>query len=246
MSILKTIVALSCCSKAINSLASNKNVRPLILLDVDGVIGFSGETIVWKDAKTFGFNGFHYSPTVIAKINYWAEHADIKWLTMWDKRAPTNLAPEVGLKHFELARDPYLDWDKPYTGYYWATMDESRPLIWIDDQLTNTELKSENLLLTRLRSTHKDYANPEYSKHQEYYDQIYEDRWKATGRTAKCKEIDTSVYWKKRENTLFIRPTGYYNSGLVPKQLDQVDQFLLNPQGNNFDDLLDLSEFGRM
>ena len=114
-------------------------LKPLILLDVDGVISGSngGNKAYWKDVKHKTFDGYsiYYSPTVITKINQWSQVAEIRWLTNWDERARKMLAPALGINEFELARDPALDLRKDQAAFNCIQMTPSRPLIWIDDEV---------------------------------------------------------------------------------------------------------------
>ena len=111
-------------------------LKPLILLDVDGVISGSngGNKAYWKDVKHKTFDGYsiYYSPTVITKINQWSQVAEIRWLTSWDEKARTMIAPALGINEFELARDPALDLRKDQAAFNCIQMTPSRPLIWID------------------------------------------------------------------------------------------------------------------
>ena len=131
--------------------------KPLILLEVDGVIHDRDDyKISWKD-KTWVRrpncwieSRIVYSPTVIDAINRWSEVADIRWLTYWDIRAQTDLSPAVGLKHFELARpkgsDRRVDADnddfkrripKEVTARACGReSDPDRLIIWIDGDLS--------------------------------------------------------------------------------------------------------------
>jgi hypothetical protein len=74
-----------------------------------------------------------YSPTVIRKINKWADQnrAEIMWLSSWDERANTYFAPAVGANKFEVAREE--------GGFKLDAITKQNPdriVIWVDDTLT--------------------------------------------------------------------------------------------------------------
>ena len=67
-------------------------VRPLLLLDVDGVLNAvtaSPDPEVWPDwregrATAAGRSWpIHWSPSVVAAVHAWRERADVQWLTTW-------------------------------------------------------------------------------------------------------------------------------------------------------------------
>eukprot|EP01032_Pedospumella_encystans_P024515 gene24515-27725_t len=116
--------------------------KPIVLLDVDGVINMFGHTSClesWADTKTTFVNDFRikYSPAVIEKINRWNTVAEVRWLTTWDSRAQTMLAPELKLDKFDLARDPELGLSKTQAAQKTAEeVGPDRLIIWIDDELS--------------------------------------------------------------------------------------------------------------
>ena len=134
---------------------SPSNQRPLILLDVDGVILHSHGDIKTKeddlklrerkriDESPFDdltSSGYLYSPTVIQNINQWSTVAEMVWLTSWQESARTSLAPKLGLVDFPfstlaiLNNNYYLK--KPET--VMAHIAESHPdrlIIWVDDDV---------------------------------------------------------------------------------------------------------------
>jgi len=117
--------------------------KPVILLDVDHVINMVGANSClnsWSDKKSTIVNGYkiQYSPTVVEKINKWNTVAEVRWLTTWNERAQSMLAPELKLDHFGLARDPALGLGKQQAAE--KTAEEVGPdglIIWIDDELSN-------------------------------------------------------------------------------------------------------------
>ncbi len=128
--------------------------RPLILLDIDGVINANGrKSKYWKDTKIIEkleaiYPGNErkefrivYSPSVIEKINSWSSVAEIKWLTTWDDRADRYLAPALGLNRFDVARENESVFKLDAVVQNCAENPE-RLVIWIDDDLTS--FKNDN------------------------------------------------------------------------------------------------------
>ncbi len=121
-------------------------MKPLILLDVDGVVNAVGRTSrYWSDAVTIEklsctypdgeIKEFKilYSPTVVRKINKWADEnrAEIMWLSSWDDRANKFFAPAVGLNQFAVGRE-----DGAFKLDAIKNQPPDRIVIWIDDTLT--------------------------------------------------------------------------------------------------------------
>ena len=80
--------------------------KPVILLDVDGVVNMAKGDCGWADkviTEVYGYS-IGYSPTVIKKINEWNAIAEVRWLTSWDSKAQSLLAPALGLDKFPLGR----------------------------------------------------------------------------------------------------------------------------------------------
>jgi hypothetical protein len=78
-----------------------------------------------------------WAPALIGALNDWSVSgkAEIRRLTAWDNHAQSAVAPLVGLKHFELARDPKDGWTKLLAANLIAHDEVGRPIMWIDDQL---------------------------------------------------------------------------------------------------------------
>ncbi len=121
------------------------SILPIIWLDVDGVINadpisqlsFIEEFPDCKQQKILNYP-IMWSPTVVSCINRWSQIAEIRWLTTWFHQARYILAPIIGLNDFEVcsfwkhnacfAENHKLD-------------DLKRPLLWIDDEDVNEEVK---------------------------------------------------------------------------------------------------------
>lgn len=114
---------------------------PLIWLDVDGVLNAQGSLAEFKQEFPDAVQSncmcrsqhfpIVYSPSVVAKINAWADVAEIRWLTMWTTEARYRLAPHIGLRDFEVCsfqkhQARLADVHKP--------SDLQRPLVWIEDE----------------------------------------------------------------------------------------------------------------
>ncbi len=160
--------------------------KPLILLDIDGVINTDGEheSGYWNDntAKLRSVNKFCYSPSLIAKINEWGALADIKWLTDWNERANSIIAPAIGLELLSLGRNEN-NISKQDAFIFNAAKDNSRLIIWIDDELKsfkenndkiehtyyNNFLRYNNKIFTRPNTV---FISPAIGLNQEYADVI--------------------------------------------------------------------------
>lgn len=133
-----------CADLRVTGQSSSLYPKPIILLDVDGVINFVGKS-QWPNNKCARvFNKLHsrefainWSPAVVDKLNHWSESgmAEIRWLTMWDESAPEFLAPALGIRHFELARNPLDGIEKNEAADRAALAEPGRPIVWIDDEV---------------------------------------------------------------------------------------------------------------
>jgi hypothetical protein len=187
-----------------NGSSSNKdNNKPIILLDIDGVLNMLGHQLLqlpdakklvgWPEIKTgnvhyplkkpFNFP-FAWAPALIEKLNSWAQNntAEIRWLTTWDNYAKTNVAPVLGLSEFIVARDPALNLSKLTAATTIATAEPSRPIVWIDDDLTA-------------------FFHP--------------------------NDVNSIKYWGRRGSTFLIQTN--YLFGLLPSDIERIDLFLRNP-----------------
>ena len=88
-------------------------MRPLVLLDVDGVLNALGPPDgSWDDwrygsAAALGRDWpIRFSPTVVAAVRGWTETADVNWLTTWGHEANTGLGDLLGLAELPVAGTP--------------------------------------------------------------------------------------------------------------------------------------------
>lgn len=122
--------------------------KPVILLDVDGVINCNvmgcGHTRHWRDTVEEVHAGpcnVSFSPTVVAAINRWSKTAEIRWLTAWNSRAITHLAPALGLNAFRLAEGRESDTSKCKLEKIESAIATAKEVgadglvVWIDDDL---------------------------------------------------------------------------------------------------------------
>ena len=96
----------------------------------------------------------NYSPTVVKAFNEYSRSglAEIRWLTTWDVKARTHLAPALGFDEFLLARDP----EKKETKRVAMDLAERyphRPIIWIDDEVGYYAQKKMSFWMQRDAST---------------------------------------------------------------------------------------------
>lgn len=113
--------------------------KPLILLDVDGVISKILGGMAWKDEQEARVCDarVRYSPTVVELLNSFVRDglAEIRWLTSWGKDAREQLAPAIGLDDFLTARDAAWDPSKDTVAKDIAVACPNRPVVWIDDEV---------------------------------------------------------------------------------------------------------------
>jgi hypothetical protein len=97
------------------------DVRPLVLLDVDGVlnaVAFAPDPRVWPhwrrghavaDGKQWPIT---WSPAVVAAVREWLSLADVQWLTTWGHDANVGLRALLELPELPIA-GTYADVDAP-------------------------------------------------------------------------------------------------------------------------------------
>lgn len=83
--------------------------RPLVLLDVDGVLNALRDGDAWPDwesghavAEGHSFL-IRWSPTVVSRVRRWTEPADVRWLTTWGHDANASLRHLVDLPELPVA-----------------------------------------------------------------------------------------------------------------------------------------------
>lgn len=125
-------------------------MTPLWLLDVDGVLNAVSELTTlrkldpqehWTDYQLGEARGYNiiWSRTVAERIGtlHTEGHVEVQWLTTWEEHAQTEIAPLLGLPHFELAGK------REYEGPGWWKLPLAqrattlqRPFVWTDDDIT--------------------------------------------------------------------------------------------------------------
>jgi len=180
--------------------------RPLILLDVDGVIVQSlnyghykaEQDKVLREEKRItevpykDLDGKYLSsPTVVSNINKWSSMAELIWLTSWEESARTELAPLLQIVDFPFSPlatfTEYGRLKKPQTAL--AHVLESHPsrlIIWVDDELGY------------FKNNRKDYDVDDPA-----FDALF-----------------------NRPNTVFVSPF----NGLCPEHVDLINDVLANPE----------------
>ena len=118
-------------------------MRPLVLLDVDGVINDLRRGIArpWKtdyyDALGYTISVPEYMPDLLQRVH---RNADIVWCTTWEERANDYISPLVGLPddlpYVRLTWDPYaitnaksLNAYRAAAPYLWA----GASVYWVED-----------------------------------------------------------------------------------------------------------------
>lgn len=141
MTIVSIIICLFAFSaKAMHLISTTK--KPVILLDVDGVVNIVGTGKIWGDIQTKKvatngeFNDVRYSPSMIDSINKWNVRADVKWLTNWNEEAKLSLSPALGLYQFKMARTSDHYESKIETANRIAKeVGDKTLMIWIDSEI---------------------------------------------------------------------------------------------------------------
>lgn len=128
------------------------DVRPVWLLDVDGVINActkNPDRSIWPLDQWTAYR-VRKMPILVARpvvefitAAHEAGTVEIRWHTTWQDMA-NELAAEVGLPTFPIADAPeYRTWDLDRAAGWWklpaakrVLTDEKRPLIWTDDDIT--------------------------------------------------------------------------------------------------------------
>ena len=115
------------------SMATVPRTRPLLLLDVDGVLLVVRSSVVGDD------EAIEYEPTLHPEAGAWlrelAKAFDLVWATTWEDLANRMIAPALGIPalpaiEFDMAR--HLPTSKLPSVIAWVG---NRPCAWIDDDL---------------------------------------------------------------------------------------------------------------
>ena len=110
--------------------------RPVVYLDVDGVLNAIGGHHAFGDSTGAVVEGFTLtlSPALGGRLNRW--NAEIRWLTTWGHRANA-VGRLIGLPHRAVAAVPPAGADAAGTWKLDAVRHEiertPRPFVWIDD-----------------------------------------------------------------------------------------------------------------
>jgi hypothetical protein len=130
-------------------------LRPLLLVDIDGVLNAFD---AWRLTRhQFRARAGMYTVVLDRRHPKWfaelAEHAELRWATMWQAEAARVFGAAAGL-----GTDwDYLDFDSVWNGqrmvgrtgvgvggYKWPLIEqcgaEDRPLVWIDDDMTDEHM----------------------------------------------------------------------------------------------------------
>ena len=123
--------------------------RPVVFLDVDGVLNVVGAALPGPDTFTdfrktrcMGFR-IVFSPEMGRRLA--ALDADIVWLTTWREHANKWIAPLFGWPKRELLdgdEDGAVGWWKSGAVYGYVT-EHQRPFVWLDDDLRFAERLGE-------------------------------------------------------------------------------------------------------
>jgi hypothetical protein len=139
--------------------------RPLLLVDVDGVVCPYAHELVDPAAAgiaqfTVGFTRVWLSRDIAEHLQRLAELFQLVWCTAWEDHAAEYLAPFLGLPALPVIRfqEPAAEdghWKWPAIEAFVA----DRPFAWIDDELGRDDLaragrRSTPTMLVRIEGTH--------------------------------------------------------------------------------------------
>lgn len=125
-------------------------MKPIFLLDVDGVINAFGdwaerdrEKEGWPEYKCFNAHSktgsylIRYAPALIDRLNALADRVEFRWLTTWHAETDEAIAKAVGFQRGL----PHLGEVDHYASPWWKLQpaidcfNEGHGLIWADDDL---------------------------------------------------------------------------------------------------------------
>lgn len=99
--------------------------KPLLLLDIDGVLNVLSDNVGLRSAIVGGYR-LRLNPEHKKHVSLFEEKFEVTWSTMWQEKACTEFAPEVGYGH-EWPYIPFDDyWNDPELAR--AVMDRTRHL----------------------------------------------------------------------------------------------------------------------
>jgi hypothetical protein len=121
--------------------------RPLLLIDIDGVVCPLIDTVGAADAagfrsETLGTSRVWISDAIGARLRDLGSMFQLVWCTAWQVRAAEFIGPRLGLPAMPVIR--FGD-ETPDEGHWkWTAIDAfvgDRPFAWIDDELDETDLR---------------------------------------------------------------------------------------------------------
>jgi hypothetical protein len=92
--------------------------RPLVLLDVDGVLNALAASEAWTEWRTGravaggGSYVIRWAPEVVERVLSWGDHAEVRWLTTWGHDANSSLRHLLEMPELPVAGT----WDDPDAG----------------------------------------------------------------------------------------------------------------------------------
>jgi HAD domain in Swiss Army Knife RNA repair proteins len=138
--------------------------RPLLLVDVDGVVCPYGDELADPAAAGLAQATIGYSPVwlhdrISDRMRRLGKSFQLVWCTAWEDRAAQSLAPHLGLPALPVI---YFDEPAEEDGHWkWPAIEAfvgDRPFAWIDDELGRADLaragrRAVPTLLVRVEGT---------------------------------------------------------------------------------------------
>jgi hypothetical protein len=128
--------------KEISELSSTDSHKPLLLVDIDGVISLFGGNLGTQEGSFHSIEGIpHFlSSTAAAHLLGLTDHFEAVWCSGWEEKADEHLPHLLGLP----AGMPFLRFERSVgrSNAHWKleaidTFAQERPLAWIDDALND-------------------------------------------------------------------------------------------------------------
>jgi hypothetical protein len=120
--------------------------KPILFLDVDGVLIPYGQAETVPDSATVALLGPDSDDWMLARIDpahgprLLALGCELVWATGWEDQANDDISPRVGLPRLPVVAWSSFELGRGSPGLHWKTRDliayaDGRPFVWVDDEL---------------------------------------------------------------------------------------------------------------
>lgn len=124
-------------TETIKEMRSDQAERPIVLLDVDGVVNWDGPGRIPKDLKKVLAGGWMVwlVPETVEAVKLLAASVDLRWCTAWREAANEYLLDHLGISPLPVIKDVRsargADWK--YEEVRALLNREERRVVWIED-----------------------------------------------------------------------------------------------------------------